>query len=502
MITYQTYCQIHQLHDQDRFSIGQIARALKIDPHTVAHWLKRPQYARRQPAKRASRLDSYKGQIVRLLNTHEYTSMQIMHRIQQSGYDGGYTLVKDYVRSVRPPKTKAYLTLSFAPGECAQVDWGYAGAVSVGQTRRRMSFFVMVLCHSRMMYVEFTLAETQEHFLQCHKNAFDYFGGCPQRIMIDNLRSAVVSHPAGQPALYHPRYVDFSRHYGFDIRACNVGAPNEKGRVENAVRYVRTNFLRGLDLDQYAPMNTAIHLWLEKVANVRLHAATRQRPIDLFKTERPLLRPLPLHEYDVGTNRLVTASNQFRVRFDANRYSVPAQYASRRLSLRVYPSEVLIYHERELIARHRRSYERNADILNDDHQRRLLQQRRGAREQQHLLRLLRLSPRAETFYNQLQALRINYPTHVRKIIALCEIYGNEAVGRAIEDAVDLQAFSAEYITNILEQRSRRLPEPGALHLTRREDLLEIELPEPDLSIYDPQPIETKEDNEHEQPKSE
>lgn len=110
---------------------------------------------------------------------------------------------------------------------------------------------------------------------------------------------------------------------------------------------------------------------------------------------------------------------------------------------------------------------------------------------------MRLSSRAEDYYQQLEARRLNPTVHVRKIVALCEIYGEEAVGRAIEDALEYQAFSSEYIANILEQRARRLPEPGALHLTRREDLLDLELPEPDLSIYD-QDDTQEEDEDHEQ----
>jgi len=497
MITYETYCRILAMHKQDRLSINQIARETGLHPETVSRWSQEPCYRKRDSVRRSSRLDPYKGRITRLLNTHDYSAVQIMQRLQEAGYDGGYTILKDYVRLVRPPRTNAYLTLSFAPGDCAQVDWGYAGTIGVGNTRRRMSFFVMVLCYSRMMYVEFTLAETQEHFLDCHKNALEYFGGCPKRVMVDNLKSAVLSHPAGQPAVCHPRYVDFSRHYGFDISACNIGAPNEKGRVENGVGYVKSNFLRGLELEQFAPMNPAIRQWLDNVANIRVHAATRQRPVDLFQSEQPTLRALPVAEYDVGINRQVTASSQFRIRLDTNRYSVPSQYASRRLTLRAYPQKLLVYHEHELVAQHVRSYERNKDILNDDHQSKLLQQRRSARAQQHLLRLLRLSPASEAFCRQLEARRLNHATHVRKIIALCEIYGNEAVGRAIEDAVEFHAFSSEYIANILEQRKRRLPEPGALHLTRREDLLEMELPEPDLSIYDPQNIDTEMDDENE-----
>ena len=96
-----------------------------------------------------------------------------------------------------PDGQPAFLTLAFAPGECAQVDWGAFGAVPVGQTQRRLSFFVMVLCYSRMMYVEFTVSQTMEHFLACHHHAFEFFGGIPKKVMVDNLKSAVLTASPG-----------------------------------------------------------------------------------------------------------------------------------------------------------------------------------------------------------------------------------------------------------------------------------------------------------------
>ena len=503
MIDYHTYSQIHALHREHGLKINQIATELGLHPETVATWLQRQSFEPRKAAPRPSKLDPFKPQILRMLERHRYTATQILHRLRQEGYEGGYTILKSYVAQVRPPHRPAYLTLHFEPGECAQVDWGHAGVINVGNTRRRLSFFVMVLCHSRMLYVEFTLAQSMEHFLGCHQNAFEYFGGSTRRVMVDNLKSAVLSHPAGGPALFNPRYIDFANHYGFEVRACNVGAANEKGRVENGVRYVRSSFLNGLELDTFAPLNHACRHWLDTVANLRIHGETHRRPVDLFEQERPTLLPLPPAPYDVGISRPHTASSRFRITLDTNRYSVPSEYAGARLTLRRYPDKLLIYHQHNLIAEHARSYERRRDLLHPDHERRLLAQRRRGREQQLLMGLMRISPRAEEFIAGLQSRRLNAPVHIRKIVALAEIYGADELARAIDDALEYHAFSSEYIANILEQRARKLPEPGALHLTRREDLLDLELPEPDLSIYqtdqdqNPEdPTDEKQDPDH------
>ena len=199
--------------------------------------------------------------------------------------------VKDYVRKVRPPKQKAFLKLSFAPGECAQVDWGTYGNVRVGSTSRRLSFFIMVLCHSRMMYVEFTVSQTMEHFLGCHQNAFEFFGRVPQRIMVDNLRSAVLKRIVGTAPVFNPKYLDFANHYGFTIAACNVGKGNEKGRVENGVGYVKKNFLSGLKIRDFADLNPALMRWLApNAARLMNRGAANVAAADLANARREHFR--------------------------------------------------------------------------------------------------------------------------------------------------------------------------------------------------------------------
>jgi hypothetical protein len=131
-------------------------------------------------------------------------------------------------------------------------------------------------------------------------------------------------------------------------------------------------------------------------------------------------------------------------------------------------------------------YDRHRDFEHPDHARPLLEQRLKAREQHLLHRFLSLCPQAPDYYQQLQQRRLNARHHVQKILALVEIYGADKVSRALQDTHQYQAYSCEYIANILEQRARPIPEPGALHLTRACDLLELDLPQPDLSVYEGQ----------------
>jgi len=490
MIDYETYCRIRLYRHERGLGFGQIGRELGIDPETAAKYAALAAYPRRRAVKRASKLESFKPVILRWLEHHPYSATQIFQRLRdEHGYTGGMSILKAYVRAVRPARRPAYLSLAFGPGEAAQVDWGCAGTIQIGNTRRRLSFFCMVLCHSRMAYLEFTCGESTEHFLACHQNAFEFFGGVPAAILIDNLKTGVLQHRFGHPAVFNPRYLDFAAHHGFEPRACAVRKANEKGRVENFVGYVKKNLLAGLQLpDSLSAMNTAARHWLDSIANLRLHKETRQPPARLFATvEKPALRPLPAMPADISVARTVRVTNRCRVVLDTNRYSVPHLYASQQLTLHALPDRLCLYHAHNLVARHPRSYERHRDFENPDHVKELLDQRRRARDAQWLLRFYALGPHAETYHRQLKARHLNERLHIRKIVALMEIHGSEQVSRAIEDAIQSQAYMSQYIENILQQRARPIAEPGPLHLTRRADLLELELPAADLSAYDTGP---------------
>jgi hypothetical protein len=376
------------------------------------------------------------------------------------------------------------LKLEFACAEAAQVDWGEYGTIAVGGTRRKLSFFVMVLCYSRMMYLEFTVSQTMEHFLACHEHAFAALG-VPEKIIVDNLKSAVLKRLVGIAPVLNPRYVDFARHHGFKIAACNVRAGWEKGRVESGVGYVKKNLLNGMTLPDFSAMNTAAQIWLSEVANVRLHAETRERPVDLFEKERPHLKAMNAKAYDLGRVLTMRVSPQFRIALDTNRYTVPAHFAHRRVTVKLYPERVCVYFQDTLIARHPRSYDRRQDIKDPDHEKRLLDERKSAREQRLLSDFLAISKQAAAYYEGLTARRFDARSHLRKILALGEIYGKPATARALEDALAFNAFSSEYIAHLLQARARLRTEPvSPLSLTRRADLLELDLPEPDLSIYE------------------
>jgi len=484
MIDYHTYCQIQDMVHSQKLSIAQVARHLNLAYRTVGRWAEEKRFVQRQERTLSSKLDPYRQTIRSLLSRHPYTATQIFQMIGEDGYDGGYTLVKEFVRSIRPPRREAYLSLSFEPAEAAQVDFGYCGTIAVGNAIRRLSVFVMVLCYSRMIYLEFTLKEGLEHFLSAHNKAFRFFGGVPGKIIVDNAKVAVLKHTRYGEVILHPRYKDLAAHYGSDISACTPRSPHQKGRVESGIKFVKSNFINGLELSSLAAVQVAGNQWRDEVANCRNHRTTNKRPIDLFKEEKPLLIPLAKTPYDEAVAKRLIANKQFQFSFDSNRYSVPAKYASTKLSGYIYPDRICVYYNHKLIATHLRCYDKHQTILNPDHQRELLCQRQSAREQRLLKDFYALGRAAEIYYEKLQQRSLHVRSHVRKIMALSEIYSPDNVHKAIEHAIEFNAFGSDYIANILEQRTR-LPssKPGALHLLRKEDLLDMTIEAPDMNLY-------------------
>jgi transposase len=496
MIDHEQFGRLKVLQAQGLNGV-QIAGALDITEKTARKYMAIDCLPVRKVALRASKLDAFKPRITAMLEAHEYSAAQVFTQLQREGYQGGYTTVKDYVRAARPPRRPAFLTLAFAPGECAQVDWGSAGALTIGQTRRRLSFFVMVLCYSRMLYVRFTLRETMEHWLQCHRDAFEFFGGVPSRLMVDNCKTAVLHNRRFEKPVFNPAYVQFADHYNFDISACNVRAGHEKGRVENAVGYVKKSMLRGLAMENLAAIQAAADEWRDSVANVRIHGTTHKQPLELFEQESHALVPLPSSPYECVRTEKARANSQFRISFDGNKYSVPAEHASRRdLQLRAGRDIIRIFGDGVMIAEHVRRYTRGCDYEHPDHPKALLEHRRKGRDQAVMRRFLAIGPEAEVYYYGLTERRLNSMHHVRQIVAMLEGHDAALVRRVMADAATFNAYSADCVINLLEQHKRRADAPPSspLHLTRNQDLLEIEQPVPNLNIYDKTNAATNEED--------
>jgi transposase len=484
MLTRAQWEQIRELCSQG-WSKRAIARKVGTSRSTVRRALASPHPPQRAGALRGSLLDGHRGWMRSVLENDPDISAARIHAMltEERGVSIGASTVRDHVACLRPKAKRAYLTLHFAPGECAQADWGTVGSIEIDGRRRRLSLFVMVLAHSRLIYAELCLSEKMECWLAAHRRAFEAFGAVPKTVMVDNLKTAVTEHLRGADAEFNGRYLDLARHYGFRPVACTPYQPQQKGRVENGVGYIKKAFFKGRRLEHLPALREALSHWLETVANRRVHGTTGLVPTEVFVTEeRGCMLPLPL-PYDCCVIRNCLADAQFRVSVDGSRYSVPAKYASRKLQLRLYDDRVMIYHRNSPIAEHLRSYGSKQNISDPRHEEGLRERNRHGRREKQILDFLALGDGAEHYLAQLQERRPDWQSHVVRINALSAIHGSASTIRAVRDAAESSAYAAEYVHHLLTMRARQSPRRSPLHVTRGEDLLAIPTPQVNLNVY-------------------
>lgn len=222
---------------------------------------------------------------------------------------------------------------------------------------------------------------------------------------------------------------------------------------------------------------------MENVANVRIHGVTKKQPEELFIAEKNAMKALSLFPYDCCVTHNVRVNSQYRVVFESNRYSVPPELVRKQIEMKVYPAKLLFMYNNQLVAEHERSYEKHRDTVNSEHDKALIEHRHLQKKQRLFEKFYSMGSTAENYEKGLNAKRINPGTHIRKIMNLVETYGADEVKKAMEDTYLLDVFSADAVLNLIEMRHRPLPEPGAIHLSRKTDCLDMEIPEVDLSIY-------------------
>ena len=274
---------------------------------------------------------------------------------RQHAWVGSYSAVRRLLADIRgslPPETSC--RLDFEPGDAAQVDFG-AGPTLIhpdGQPRRTWAF-VMTLAHSRHQYVEFVWDQTVATWLGCHRRAFEWFGGVPARVIIDNAKCAITRACAQDPTVQRA-YAECAEGYGFKIDPCPPHDPQKKGIVEAGVKYLKGNFLALRSFRDLADLNAQAKAWVMGEAGTRCHGTTRRRPLDLFALEAPLLKPLPGVAPDLGTWHRVSVHRDCHVQFERVLYSAPFSLVGKTLWLRATDAAVALFEDYRHVATHPR----------------------------------------------------------------------------------------------------------------------------------------------------
>ena len=458
--------KILRYHFVEKWRTGTIATQLGIHHSTVDRVLAHAGLPKVERTRRASIIDPYLPFIIDTLREFPtLTAARLYEMARLRGYPGGQSLFRQRISELRPRKLpEAYLRLKTLPGEQAQVDWGSFGHIQIGEARRPLMAFVMVLSWSRQIFLRFYLNQQMESFLRGHVAAFEAWQGLPRVLLYDNLKSAVLERQ-GDAIRFHPTLLALSAHYRFEPRPVAVARGNEKGRVERAIRYIRDNFFAGRHWHTLDELNTQAENWCQGVSADRACPEDRALTVrEAFLQEQASLLRLPDNPFDTHERQPVQAAKTPYVRFDLNDYSIPHQHVQKPLSVSATLAHVQILDGDQCIAEHPRSFSKGEQIEQDAHINALWLEKTHAKLHRGQDRLSHASAHARTLL-QLSAERGHViKTTVRLLNQLLDDYGRDELHVALGEAIDRQSPYPEAVQHVLERRrdEQRLPPPLAV----------------------------------------
>jgi len=495
----EDYVLVRKLRHIKGLTLCEISRQTGLHRNTITKMLTEgaPPGYRRTIAPQRPVLGPFTPIIDRILTEdrqeprkQRHTARHIWERLRDEyDYPGGYTQVGDYVRQVRDRQREAFVPLAFEPAT-AQVDWGEAWAYHEGR-RCKVHGFVMTLPVSGVRFVALFPRPTLEFFLEGHRRAFRFLGGVPRRIIYDNLKSAVVQVQRGRGRVLNRNFETFAGYHLFEPRFCNIAKGNEKGHVENGVKWMQKTLLTPLP-----------HFTDWGRINERMAEACRrhlERPSDRqdktgvqrLDEERPYLLPLPPRSEPVGKKDSWTVSSLCLVRFDNNDYSVPCEFAHGRIvvqadvaQVRIYAQEI-IHQQAPLLAVHRRCHERYQAVYDPVHYLPLVERKPRTLDDGAPMQQLRA--RLPECFDVLRRRMERGQTHSRgtrayiAVLRLLERYSLGQLRRAVERALELRIEHPEAIKHLLLCPPETTPLP--LHLGGWPHLIGYGSPPPPLSRY-------------------
>jgi len=479
-----------------------IARALHISRNTVRRIVTEHREGREQPHSALpapsgvvgpSKLDPFRAEIDRLLLTYpDITAQRVFEILRgEKGYEGGDTIVKLLVRKLRPkpPPKPSLQTPPRVPGDMAECDWSPYPVVFTHAPPMTLQIFGYVLRYSTRKYYDFFEGNGLHPLMDGHVRAFERFQGAARRCTYDSQKPVVLRWEGHQPIL-NPRFVDFATYYEQAVVAVR-NAPNRKPRVERAFWELFLSFFKGRTFRDLADLKAQLVQWLDTIADLRpLKRMKRRTRLELFAEEQPLLRPLPRHPYDTARVLYTPCDIEGFVAWESNRYSLPYEYVTELLPVRITATELFIYKaDLTCIARHP-LYPRGAqqESILPGHRPRHAD--RGPDLDQLRVAFAQLDARAAAF---LAALEKAQPRsagyHARQVLALRASWGCEDLVAALEHALAYGALEHRSVERIMMARGspRRLEQYVARRIAE-EHGSESAAGARDLSEYDALPV--------------
>lgn len=483
--TPELEAEIVRLHYAEHWPVGTIARQLDVHPDVVRRVLGLGE-PRTPSTLRPKLVDPYREVIDDTLARYPKLRATRLHdMLRERGYAGAVRTLREYVAQVRPkPRREIYLSTETMAGEQAQVDWAYVDKIPVPGGVRALWLFVMVLAHSRALWAELVLDLSVHSLVRSLVRASVAFGGVTRQWLFDNPKTVVLER-VGVAVRFHPVLLGLCARMRVEPRLCAVARPQDKGKVERAIRYLRDRFLAGRRITSVDDGNRALRRFLDEVAHRRPHPIQHQRTVaEVLADEHARLLALPDVLPVTDFVDTVKPDTQAFVRFDTNRYSVPAVLADRVLTLVADDRTVRVVDGGQTIAEHARSWGKKQLIEIDAHRAPLVEERRAAAQLKGRDRLRAVAPSFDRVVERWSVSGGSLAVRVTRAIKLLDLYGDEVFHAAVRDVVDrdLSDLGALAMACEKHRKDRHRPVPVAFVLPDGIDDADV-IPH-DLERYD------------------
>jgi transposase len=349
-------------------SIADIARETGYCTKTISKWLKTNETPSYKPRpKKPSKLDPYKDYIIQRMGKGVFNCELLLREIKERGYKGGKTLVKDFAQPFRKQfRVQAVRRFETAPGEQAQVDWGYLGTFSIDDRARKVWVLTMVLGYSRYLAAHCTTSMDVESLLLGHQVCFEAIGGITRQIVYDNMKTVTLGRDLEHRPIWQSRFVDFASYHDFKPVLCTPHKPRSKGKVESAVGYIKNSFCPGREFGDLMDLNAQLRFWLDTVANVRTHGSTGKRPVQELGKER--LQYLPERPFKTHIRFPRAVGRDCFFSYLGVLYSVPWEIAGSQVEVEEQVEGLIRVHwNGKVVAEHRMPYDGQRRVTDPRH---------------------------------------------------------------------------------------------------------------------------------------
>jgi len=439
-VTAEERAKILSLHHAEGWPVGTIAAQLGRHHDTVERVLAESGLAVAKQSTRTRLIDPFVPFLKETLAKYpRLRASRLWTMAKARGYEGSRSGFRAIVSRLRPRRpAEAYLRRAVLPGQEAQVDWAHFGTITIGRARRHLFAFVMVLSYSRLRLVRFAVRAAMPSFLRGHVEAFRFFGAVPRVILYDNLKSAVLERE-GDAVRFHPTLLALAGHYRFEPRPCAPYRPNEKGRVERAIRDVREGFFAARTFASLDDLNEQARVWCMEISRERRVPDAKERTVaDAFLDERPKMLELPGDEFPVEERVEVRVGKTPYARFDKNDYSVPHTHVQRKLMVVAGEERVRIIDPEqpaEVLADHPRSYDRDQRIEQPEHLKALVEEKRRAHQSRGFDRLFAAVPSSRPMMERLAERGANLGAVTSGLLQILDRVGADWLERAVAEVV-------------------------------------------------------------------